>query len=197
MFSLLSGGIKRILCFDIETMPVGFSEWDPEAEIIAICTYWVGEKNKPKYWLKRPENVKQVLEEFRAEYLKADFVLGQYIRKFDLPVINGAMQMYGLPRLEEKPTIDTKGDWGKKRGASASLESFIVYYGGKMHKAHLGKANWRNIYNALCSLRDDPWAVEQLSLLQERCQGDVVATAEVFQHMTELGHLSAPKVWRP
>lgn len=197
---------RRLLCFDIETMPVGFSDWDPEAEIVAICSYWIGEKAKPKYWLVRPENVKQTLKEFQQEYKQADLVVGQYIRKFDLPTINGALMMHGLPMLEQKMTSDTKDDWGKKRGVSASLESFLVYYQtmdrmvnvhGKMYKAHLGKAHWRLIYRALCSLRSDTWSQAQLALLRSRCEGDVIATAKVFKKMTKLGHLSAPKVWRP
>lgn len=196
----------RILCFDIETMPVGFSEWDPEAEIVAICTYWIGEKGKPRYWLVRPENAKQTLKEFCGVYDQADLVVGQYIRKFDLPTINGSLMMHGLPQLQQKMTSDTKDDWGKKRGVSASLESFLVYYqrldslikvNGKTHKAHLGKAHWRHIYRALTSLRNDEWAQAQLSLLRSRCQGDVIATAKVFKKMSELGHLSTPKVWRP
>jgi hypothetical protein len=197
---------RRILCFDIETMPVGFSEWDPEAEIVAICTYWVGEKEAPRYWLVRPENVKKTLKEFCGVYDQADLVVGQYIRKFDLPTINGALMMHGLPTLQEKLTQDTKDDWGKKRGVSASLESFLVYYQtmdrlvtvhGKIYKAHLGKAHWRLIYRALCSLRSDAWSQAQLNLLRSRCQGDVVATAKVFNKMAKLGHLRAPKMWRP
>lgn len=196
----------RKLCFDIETMPVGFSDWDPEAEIVAICTYWIGEKEKPKYWLVRPENVKQTLREFREEYQQANLVVGQYIRKFDLPTINGAMMMHGLQVLEQMMTSDTKDDWGKKRGVSASLESLLVYYQtmdrmvsvhGKLYKAHLGKAHWRLIYRALCSLRTDAWSVAQLNLLRSRCEGDVLATAKVFQKMIKLGHLREPKMWRP
>lgn len=199
---------RRHLCFDIETMPVGFDTFEPESEIVAICTLWVGERQAPKYWLLRPETAKQALKEFLAEYNRADLVIGQYIRKFDLPTINGALMMHGLPMLSAKMTSDTKGDWGKKRGVSASLESFLVYYQrmdevvnvnirGHVYKAHLGKAHWRLIYRAMTSLRDDAWAATQLGLLRARCQGDVLATAKIFRKMEKLGHLGEPKVWRP
>ena len=197
---------RRHLWFDIETMPVGFSDYEPEAEIVAICTHWVGERVEPKYWLLRPESAKRAMTQFRAQYDEADMVIGQYIRKFDLPTINGALMMHGLPKLSPKLTSDTKDDWGRKRGVSASLESFIVYYQtmdrlvnvrGQVYKAHLGKAHWRLIYRALTSWRSDAWAKSQLGLLRARCQGDVLATAKVFRKMEQLGHLSEPKIWRP
>lgn len=189
-------------------MPVGFDKFEPETEIVAICSTWIGEKSAPRYWLLRPETAKQSLGEFREEYDRADLVVGQYIRKFDLPTVNGALMMHGLPMLVPKPTSDTKSDWGKKRGVSASLESFLVYYQrmdstvnvnirGHVYKAHLGKAHWRHIYRALTSLRDDAWATAQLGLLRARCQGDVLATVKVFKQMNRLGHLGEPKVWRP
>ena len=187
-------------------MPVGFSDYEPEAEIVAICAYWMGEKAKPYYWLVRPESIKTALKEFGTLYAQADLLVGQYIRKFDLPTINGALMLHSLPMLQAKLTSDTKGDWGKKRGVSASLESFLVYYQtmdrlvnvhGRLYKAHLGKAHWRLIYRALTSLRNDAWATSQLGLLRSRCQGDVIATAKVYRKMEQLGHLSEPKVWRP
>ena len=114
--------------------------------------------------------------------------------------------MHGLPQLEAKLTQDTKSDWGKKRGVSASLESFLVDYQtmdrlvnihGQTYKAHLGKAHWRRIYRALTSQRNDRWAKSQLSLLRSRCQGDVLATAKVYRKMAALGHLGMPRVWKP
>lgn len=196
----------RRLCFDIETMPVGFDDYEPEAEIVAMCWKWIGEQKPPVYWLLRPELADDVLEMFVEEYNAADLVVGQYIRKFDLPTINGALMVRSLPQLAPKLTSDTKSDWGKKRGHSASLESHLVYYQewermvkirGKMYKAHLGKAHWRLIYTALCSLRSNGWAKSQLDLLRARCQGDVLATIKVYREMVKLGHLGSPKVWRP
>src|SRR5262249_41684765 len=105
----------RILDFDIENRPLTYLGGDfTTAEITAIACGWA---DRPDDYIAcfllyaaTEPNAKSMLKSFRVHYDRADIVTGHYIRKHDLPIINGAMTELGLPPLGPKLTIDTKLD---------------------------------------------------------------------------------------
>ena len=178
----------RILAFDIENKPVSYNGDWPTAHITAIAACWVDQPESIRYWPVTFKTVAKQLERFRAVYDKADIVTGHYIRKHDLPIINGRMMTNMLSPLGQKMTLDTKLDWLKKKDVSATLENLLKYYGIEHGKAHLSAADWEAINEG---------DVAGQTLLKERCVGDVIAQAALFRKMVSLDHLGAPKMWRP
>src|SRR5690606_40829515 len=62
---------------------------------------WVGE-DKVHCWALGEVDGPTMLREFKRLYDEADGVTGHYIRKHDLPIINGALLEHGLPLLGPK-----------------------------------------------------------------------------------------------
>lgn len=177
----------RVLAFDIENKPISYNGEFPTAHITAIAACWADNPDFMHYWPVAWSNYRQALEAFRRLYDEADLVIGHYIRRHDLPIINGRMMTGGLAPLGDKLTSDTKLDWLKKSSVSASLENMLKYYGIEHTKAHVSVAEWESINEG------DP---RGLALLKARCTGDVAAQVALHKRLVELGHLSAPKIWR-
>lgn len=182
----------RILGFDIENKPLAYlGDGFTTAKITAIAACWANDPKSMTYWpipLGKDSEAIKVLEAFRVLYDQADVVTGHYIRKHDLPHINGALMRYGRPPLEQKMTIDTKNDWFKKKDISAKLENLLKYYGIPHNKAHVSAAEWEAANDG---------DMRGLKKLRQRCEGDVRAQLALYKKMAKLGHLSEPKVWRP
>lgn len=129
-----------------------------------------------------------MLSEFRDMYDKADMVTGHYIRKHDLPILNGAMLEQGMPPLEPKLTCDTKMDLTKRKDISASLEELACMFGLDSRKAHMSNTDWRE------ANRLKPSGIKKA---KERAMSDVTLHMELYKRLVDGGYLSAPKVWRP
>lgn len=184
--------LLRILGFDIENKPLAYlGEGFTTAKITAIAACWADQPKSMTYWwipMGKDNEAIRVLESFRELYNQADIVTGHYIRKHDLPHINGAMMRYGLAPLDQKNTIDTKSDWFRKKDISAKLENLLKYYGIPHSKAHISAAEWEAANDG---------DMRGLKKLKQRCVGDVRAQLALYKKMATLGHLSASKVWRP
>lgn len=177
----------RILGFDIENRQGAYNGDYPPAWITAIAACWHGQPNSLRYWqIKRGAG--SALEEFLQMYKQANVVTGHYIRKHDLPIMNGVLAKLHRSTLEPKMTIDTKLDWVKKKDVSAKLEDMLEYYGIPHKKVHISTAVWERI---------NAGYPDALEILQERCVGDVVAQLALREKLAELGHLTEPKVWQP
>jgi hypothetical protein len=124
---------------------------------------------------------------FREAYDQADMVTGHYIRKHDLPIINGALMEYSLPPLGDKLTEDTKLDLIKRKDLSASQESLSATLGVPAPKVHMDQHSWREA-NRLTP--------EGLKKTKERVTGDVIQHKLLRARLHELGMLHGPKVWR-
>lgn len=113
----------RWLDFDIENRPIAYLGSDfTTAEVTAIAAGWSDEK-KIHCWVLGEDEYIDMLDEFRQLYEAAGGVTGHYIRRHDLPILNGAMLEAGLPPLPEKLTSDTKLDLTKRSQLSASQEN--------------------------------------------------------------------------
>ena len=141
---VVAGDRQRILDFDIENRPLSY--WIPDrptAEITAIAWCFDGEPKSMECWLLGRDDPKRMLERFCEVYAEAGMVTGHYIRKHDLPIINGALMEFGLPGLTEKLTCDTKLDMVKKADIPATQEHLSQMFGVRAAKYHMTQAMWR------------------------------------------------------
>lgn len=178
----------KILDFDIENRPLTYWWGDmTTAEITAIATSWAHQK-AVKVWLYPLVSHVEMLTEFVKLYDEADIVTGHYIRRHDLPTINGALLLNRMPPLGEKLTIDTKVDLVKRRSLPASQEALADILGISFPKPGMSQSDWR----AANSLTE-----AGLKLVKERVAGDVRQHKALREALTNEGLLVTPKVWRP
>lgn len=179
----------NVLDFDIENRPLSYWVPDkPTAEITAIASCWHGEPKSMVVHLLGQDSPVAILKNFVARYNDADIVTGHYIRRHDLPIINGALLEYGLPKLQPKMTIDTRLDMYKKGDIPATQEYLSELLGIDLPKVHMTQVQWREA-NRL--------TLAGLQATFNRVTGDVLQHMALRVKMSELGLLSAPKVWKP
>ena len=102
MLKWRDGKTLRVLDFDIENRPLSYLGMDyTTGEVTAIAASWEG---KQHVWVKLlgRNTALEMLAGFAELYNQADIVTGHYIRKHDLPVLNGAMLEHGLPPLRNQ-----------------------------------------------------------------------------------------------
>ena len=187
--------VGRILDFDIENRPLSYWVPDkPTAEITAISSMWVGDHDSIEVLLLGELPLDEVLARFVARYNEADIVTGHYIRRHDLPHINGALIEVGLPILSAKLTCDTKLDMVRKGDVPATQEHLLEEFevtcpiGLPIEKFHMSQAKWREA-NRLTP--------EGLALTKRRVSSDVHAHSHLREVMLSRGLLGAPRVWHP
>lgn len=179
----------RVLDFDIENRPLAYwYDGATTAEITAIAACWMDDPRSMKVWLLGQDDPLAMLRGFVSLYNQADMVTGHYIRRHDLPVLNGAMLEAGLPPLAEKLTSDTKMDLVKRKDLSASLEELAVMFGLQARKAHMSNSDWRE------ANRLKPAGIKKA---KERATSDVRLHMEIYGKLVAGGYLGAPKMWRP
>lgn len=179
----------RILDFDIENRPLSYWVADrPTAEITAIASCWTDDIESMQVWLLGRDDPAEMLVEFVNRYNEADIVTGHYIRKHDLPIINGALLEYGLPQLEPKLTSDTKMDMFKKADIPASQEYLSDLFGLPIGKVRMSQTDWREA-NRLTE--------HGLEATYKRVSGDVYQHMLLRQRMMSLDLLKPAKMWRP
>lgn len=177
-----------VLDFDLENRPLSYAgpDWTT-AEITAIAFSWVGEEAVRCYLLGR-DDPRTMLREFVSRYEAADMVTGHYIRKHDLPIINGALLEYGLAPLGQKLTSDTKLDLVKKKDMSASQKSLAEMYGLPEGKYDMSQPKWRE------ANRLTPEGIEQT---RRRVVDDVIQHKALRERLLEANALKSPRLWRP
>lgn len=129
-----------------------------------------------------------MLARFEKVWQEADIVTGHYIRKFDLPILNGAMMEHGLPSLGPKLTSDTKQDLVTRAGLSASQENLAGMYGLIEDKFHMGDYAWRE---------SSRLTTEGIAETRKRVVDDVIQHKALRAKLIEAGFLKAPRIWRP
>lgn len=178
----------RVLDFDIENRPLAYwYDGATTAEVTAIAAGFVGE-GKIHCWLLGRHSYREMLEGFRAMYDQADLVTGHYIRKHDLPIINGAMIEARLAPLTEKLTSDTKLDHMKTSSLSQSQENISQREGLRAEKAHMSNTDWR-MANRLTPAG--------LAKTRARAVGDVRQHMEMRAALIRRDLLRPPRMWRP
>lgn len=183
----------RILDFDIENRPLSYwYDGNPTAEITAIACSWMDE-DEITCWQLDPWDMEgsmfDMLHGFSVLYEQADMVTGHYIRKHDLPIINGALMENQMMPLKAKLAHDTKSDLIKTGGLSMAQEALGAMYELERVKFHMTQNDWRR-GNRLV----DPIGFK---LTHDRVTEDVKQHKELYRVLQEHQVLKAPKTWRP
>jgi hypothetical protein len=182
----------KVLDLDIENRPLSYwYDGNPTAEITAIAWSWCG-TDVVKCMLLQPDDLQgstlKMLEAFYSAYQKADIVTGHYIRRHDLPIINGALLENKLPLLTPKLTHDTKNDLVRRDGLSMSQEALGAMYALDAPKYHMTQQAWRDA-NRLTPAG--------LRLTRRRVSDDVRQHKELYRVLQLHGALKPPRTWRP
>lgn len=190
--------VRTILDFDTECRPMHYSEWRPESQITAYGWAWVpvpGTKYAKgsviHYSVLQQDmaNERDMLEEFLKAYDEADIVMGHYIRKHDLPLLNDHCIRLGLKPISErggKWTIDTKMDVPQIKALGLSQDNLSVMLGLTNAKHHMSGADWR-VANSLTP--------EGQADAIERVTSDVRQNIELYQALKEHGALRRMQRW--
>lgn len=187
-FPIVRNGF-RWLDFDIENRPLSYWVPDrPSAEITAIASCWVGDPSSMVCWLLGRDDQEEMLKHFIERYNEADGVTGHYIRKHDLPIINGALIEYRLPTLSAKLTQDTKLDLVRESDLPVAQENLATMMGVKAKKYHMTQAAWREA-NRLTD--------EGLALTEKRVVNDVRQHMRMRTILLKSGLLKSPRMWNP
>lgn len=174
----------RILDFDIENRPLSYLGNDyTSCEITAIAASF-GLEDTIHCWLLGKHSPEFMLKNFVAMYDEADIVTGHYIRRHDLPIINGALLEYGMRPLQPKLSSDTKLDLKPIKDFSLSQESLGAALCTTYRKVHMTQADWRQANR-----------LTEVELAQRRVVNDVRQHQELRQRLVELGMLNPPKLW--
>lgn len=179
----------KILDLDIETRPLTY--WTPDrptAEITAIASCWTDDINSMQVHLLGIDDPLTMLNSFVERFNEADMVTGHYLRKFDLPQINGALMEFSLPKLSPKLVCDTKLDMYKKGDIPATQEYLGELLSTPVPKVQMSQHKWRQANRLL------PKGIEEA---RKRVVGDVFQHMALRLKMVELGLLSPPKRWHP
>lgn len=175
-----------MLDFDIENRPLAYLGQDfTTAEVTAIAAGFIGEK-KIHCWLLGQDSYKDMLRGFRELYDAADLVTGHYIRKHDLPILNGAMVEAGLEPLSSKLSSDTKLDFIRSSNLSESQENLAQMLEVEESKQHMSNASWREANRLL------PIGIVKT---RARVVGDVRQHMALREVLVERGLLGTPRVW--
>jgi hypothetical protein len=185
----------RVLDFDVECRPLAWYGGDfVTKQPTAIAWKFVGEKGgvqveqiglSDRSSLVLFEEA-EMLEAFRSAYDQADMVTGHFIRGFDLPLLNGALDRLGLPPLGPKHSQDTKYDYMSAQGISKSMENLGGMYELKHPKVQMNTATWA-AGNMLLP--------EGLVLTRKRVVGDVKEHIELRAEMLRRGVLGPGNVY--
>jgi hypothetical protein len=195
--------VERLaLVFDTECRPMHYSEWRPESQLTAYAWQFVvlrGGEVSPigglqgGVLLQNMSNEDDLLKRFLAAYDLADMVMGHYVRKHDLPLINDHCVRAGgrgvFKPISERPqklVQDTKLDFVKVKALGLTQDNLATMAGSDEHKHHMSGAEWR-VANALDSAgRQDAW---------ERVSSDVVQNLAIYQEYKARNALRAPLRW--
>lgn len=189
VFNLADRRPIRILDFDIENRPLSYWVPDmPTAEITAIAWCFVDEPETLSVRLLGRVKPEDILFDFVEVYNQADMVTGHYIRKHDLPIINGALMEFGMEQLGAKLSCDTRLDMIKKSAIPATQEYLSETLGLEYPKVHMTQTDWREA-NRLTP--------EGLTKTKKRVMGDVLQHMALRKEMLKRNLLHSPRVWSP
>lgn len=182
----LEASPRRVLDFDIENRPLSYKGMDfTTADITAIAasfnprgSIWCGDAVVP--------GREVMLKEFVIMYNEADMVTGHFIRKHDLPMINGALLEIGMEPLKPKLTSDTCLDLREMKGLFKSQKDLSEMLGLAIAKKEMSQVMWRS------ANRLEPKGIVEL---RDRVITDVRQHHELRAVLLERGMLGPPKVW--
>jgi len=191
----LSATDGSVLGFAFETKPGAY--WYDDTTTTLVCAFaakFLGDEKVYRYfmvpdWL-APWLDSTALEGIRTRkagmaiftelWKRADVVVTHNGKRFDLPIINGALDRLGLAALDQKTHIDTLTDRIKSRGVKRSLESLAERYELSDQKLGVSSETWERAYEF------EPAAIKTVL---ERAASDVLLTEELYLESIERGVL--------
>lgn len=199
----IQSNVVSVLDIDIENRPLSYMGGGfTSAEITAIAWSWVGSDDVHSFLLRHDGyfdfsgppsggfavTAKDAFTYIQGALSRAGIVTGHYLRKHDLPMLNGTMLENGLPPLTEMLVQDTHGDLKRRKDLSASQESLAAMYRLPEAKHHMSQAEWREA-NRLTP--------DGLKFTRKRVVDDVLQHKALRKRLLEMGALREPKWWRP
>ena len=184
----------RILDFDIENMPITYYAPDyPTAFVTAIAWAFTDEPKNIEVRvvedIRDDEAYDQMLVDFWDAYDQADIVTGHYIRKHDLPIINGALIDQGFSiGLSPVMASDTKMDLVRFSAIPKNQEYLEAILGTKTQKLNMTQADWR---------KANRFTPEGIAKTRKRVHSDVQGHMQTRAELIERGLLHPPRLWRP
>jgi hypothetical protein len=179
----------RVLDFDVEARPLGWIAEDlTHKEVTVIAWAWMGETPQVRALSRDDRSRLRMLRDFRAEYDRADMVVGHFIRGYDLATVSAMFVEFGQPPLGQKLTHDTKLDLVRLQGISKSQKNLAALFGIEDEKLDMSVQDWRR------ANRLEPDGIERAV---DRARLDVIQNMALYRGLTERGLLGSPKVWRP
>lgn len=173
----------RGLAFDIENMPGTYGPGDythPKLTALA-CQFIDGEFTFAWCFNRRePERMAEQVDEFRAAWEKADFVVGHNIRRHDMKLLDGFCVSLGIPLLPRRRMVDTYLDQPRMAGFSRSLENLAARWECPEQKIRLSEYDWERAYDGI------PGAVE---LMRQRVISDVRISIWLYHELVKRGLL--------
>ena len=177
----------RVLNFDTECRPMHYSEFRPESQITAYAWSWIGEKHVESRVLNQNlSNEKKILAEFLSAVREADMVVGHYIRRHDLPLINDHAVRFGLEPIRAILVQDTKSDLIKAKGMGLSQENLSLEFGLTAEKHGMAGALWRRANSLAKGGREEAL---------KRVVSDVVQNKELYEELKRRGMLKPASIW--
>ncbi len=184
----------RILDFDIENMPLTYYAPDyPTAFITAIAWAFTDEPKNVRVRaikdIRNDDEYADMLFDFWFDYMEADMVTGHYIRKHDLPIINGAMIEQGFyGGLDAKLTSDTKNDLVRFSAIPKNQEFLEAMLGTTVQKLNMTQYDWRAA---------NRFSEAGVAKTIKRVTSDVRGHMQMRAELIDRGLLRAPRMWRP
>ncbi len=118
---------------------------------------------------------KGLVKAFAAEYEKADFAVGHYASRFDIPMIQSKLLRYGLPPLAPVPLVDT---WRVARDTfkfhSNRLATIEGFLGLPHSKTPISFDDW---------LQAAHGSRKALKQVVEHCRQDILVLEDAFHRM--------------
>ena len=186
----------EVLVFDFETKPGAY--WYDDATTTLVCAFaakFVGDPKVYSYfmlpdWLwgwagsislaAQLRTRRTGMAIFKNLWDRADTVVTHNGKRFDLPIINGALDRLGMPALAPKTHVDTLTDRIKSKGVKRSLEALAERYELSDDKLSVSSETWERAYEF------EPAAIQTVL---ERAASDVLLTEELYLESIKRGVL--------
>lgn len=190
------GQAPKVMVFDFETKPGAY--WYDDTTTTLVCAWaakFVGEPDVHSWfmlpdWLlawahsqvgsARYTNRRLGMQLFSWFWDDADVVVTHNGKRFDVPIINGALDRLNLPALKPKTHIDTLCDRHGSRGVKRSLEALAERYELPHEKLGVSSETWERAYEF------EPAAIKTVL---ERAESDVLLTEELYVESIRRGVL--------
>jgi hypothetical protein len=177
----------NILDIDTECLPGHWIGGDFVSKIFtAVAFQWIGKGGVPAVYTHYEYTSGELAVILAKQVEEADYTTGHYIRGFDLPLLNGNLQLNGSPLFRQVMSHDTKLDLIKSHGRSLSQKNLAALIGVAAPKIEVTLAEWEGF-----NTKDPRYKAKGI----ERVQGDVIQNIEMRAKLIELDWIGPPEMW--